>query len=753
METVALKRRERVNPGATITFPVTGMHCAGCQTTVQRALGAAPGVASANVNLVTAEATVAYDPARTGPDALLTAVRESGYGAELPRLDRTAQEAQEEQDIEREREASEIWRRAIIALVAGGTAMTLAMVAPMASWSHLVQGALATIVMSWSGRGFYTRALVTARHGTATMDTLIALGTGAAWAYSVVVLLAPDLLATQGVRPEPYFEAVAVIIALVLLGQGLEARARRSTAAALRALASLAPRTARVERHGVEVDVAVSEVRAGDVLIVRPGEALAADGVVMDGESAVDESMLTGEPMPVDKRAGDRVVGGTINRSGTLRLRATTLGGESVIGRMLALMRAAQGSRAPIQALADRVSAVFVPVVLGIAILTFVAWVVLAPGPAVGRGLVAAVSVLIIACPCAMGLAVPTAVLVATGRGAQLGILFKGGDVLQRAASVHTVVFDKTGTLTAGRPAVSRVVSLVDAAADETLALAAAIESRSEHPLAGAIVAEARRRGLTVGAPTAFVTEAGGGASGQAGGRTVHVGSARWLAQWHIEVTSAEATMTEAAARAESVVLVAVDRKLAAVIALADPVKPEAREAVASLAARGISSVLLTGDGEATARAVAAQVGIVDVVAGVTPEGKVDEVRRRTTSRTGVAMVGDGINDAPALATADVGMAIGTGTDIAIEAADITLMRGDPRAAAQALALASATMRVMRQNLGWAFAYNVLMIPLAAGVFVPFSGWQLSPMLASAAMALSSVSVVGNSLRLRRWER
>jgi Cu+-exporting ATPase len=591
------------------------------------------------------------------------------------------------------------------------------------------------------------------------MNTLVAVGTGAAFVYSVIATVAPGFFISHGVAPDVYYEAVVIIIALILTGNAFEARAKRQTSAALRALARLRPETARVARDGREIDVPVEEVRGGEVIVVRPGERLPVDGEVLSGRSAVDESMLTGESLPVEKTAGDRVIGGTINRTGAFHYRATTLGADSVLAQIVKLMRDAQGSRAPIQRLADRVSAVFVPVVISLAVATFVAWFVAvhaggaSTGEAVVRAFAAAVAVLIIACPCAMGLAVPTAVMVSTGKGAELGVLIKGGEALQRAGDLTTVVLDKTGTVTEGRPTVTDVVLAPRApvAEDELLALVASLESLSEHPLADAVVSHAAERGLTLASAEAFASVTGRGATGVVGGRGVVVGNEALMRDWSVEVEPLRADADRLAGEAKTPMYAAVDGRLAGLIAVADPIKATSRDAIRRLRAMGLDVVLLTGDNQRTADAVARQAGVGRVVAGVLPAGKVDEVRRLQEAGEVVAMVGDGINDAPALAQADVGIAVGTGTDVAVEAADVALMRGDLTGVAEAIRLSRRTMRTMKQNLFWAFAYNVVGIPVAAGVLYPLLGLLLSPILASAAMAFSSVSVVTSSLRLRRF--
>ena len=777
-----------VGPGQRrITIPVTGMTCAACSGRVQRALSRQPGVVDAAVNLMLANATVVYDPSRTSPEALVEAIRATGYGAELPAPERTAFEEQEERDRAQAKEFRELARKAIVSLLAGVLAM-LASMPLMASAAHdahaatadpfmrwvmgwlspvlerampwlyaipspvLTYGLLAVTVfiMAWAGRHFYTRAWSAFRHHSADMNTLIAVGTGAAFLYSVAATVAPGFFLSRGIAPDVYYEAVIIIIALILTGNALEARAKRQTSAALRALADLQPPTARVERDGREADIPVEQVREGDIVVVRPGERIPVDGEIVSGASAVDESMLTGESLPVEKTVGDAVIGGTINRTGAFRYRATTLGEASVLARIVRLMREAQGSRAPIQKLADRISGVFVPVVIQIAIATFAVWYVLADAAPAVRGMAAAVAVLIIACPCAMGLAVPTAVMVATGRGAALGILIKGGEALQRAGDVTTVVLDKTGTVTEGKPAVTAVVPVPGVDEAELLWLAGSLEASSEHPLAEAIVQRASEAGRVLVRAGSFESLTGLGAQGVVAGHTVLVGNATLMRDRGVDVAPLAARAEQLAEQGCTPVYVAVDGALAGLIAVADPIRPASRSAIARLQRMGLDVVMLTGDNERTARAVAREAGITRVVAGVLPDGKVAEIERLKAEGRVVAMVGDGINDAPALARADVGIAIGTGTDIAVEASDITLMRADLNGVADAIALSRRTMRTMKQNLFWAFIYNVIGIPVAAGVLYPAFGVLLSPVLASAAMAFSSVSVVSNSLRLQR---
>ena len=740
-----------------ITIPVTGMHCAACQSRVQTALKETAGVEDATVNLMLNNAVVTYDEAAVEPGKLVEAIESTGYQAKLPETGTSAFGEQEEQERAHAAEYADLRRKTIISLVIAALTMLLPL---MLSGSMLVMGgtplawvllALTSLVVFWTGRHFYTRAWRAFRHHSADMNTLIALGTGAAFGYSVVATVAPGFFTARGVEPELYYEAVAAIIGLILLGNTFEARAKRQTTAALRALAELQPKTVRVTRNLKEVEIPIEELEPGDIYVVKPGERIAADGEVISGSSAVDESMLTGESMPVTKKKGDRIVGGTINRTGALKAKATTLGEASALARIVKLMRDAQGSRAPIQNLADRVSGVFVPVVISIAIATFAAWYVMDAGPV--TALVTAVTVLIIACPCAMGLAVPTALMVASGTGARLGVLIKGGEALQRARSVGVVVLDKTGTVTAGQPTVTDVMlsgnrsaPSLDSAEASVLRLAAAVEASSEHPLADAIVRAAKERSMELPEARDFESRTGQGAIGFVEGERIIVGNAALLKELGVDVGELESRASQLASNGRTPVYVAIGEAAAAVLGIADPIKPTSREAIASFKRMGLEVVMLTGDARATAESVAREAGVDRVVAEVLPDQKVAEIRRLQESGKVVAMAGDGINDAPALAQADVGIAMGTGTDIAMEAGDITLIRGDLRAAVDAIRLARRSMRIMKQNLFWAFIYNVVGIPLAAAGL-------LSPVVASAAMAFSSVSVVGNSLRLRNSGR
>ena len=741
-------------PTMRITIPVGGMTCAACQASVQRALSKEPGVLDASVNLMTESAGVTFDPAVTTPSALVGAIQRSGYEARLPSPASDTFEEQEAREREQAREYDTLRRKAIVSGIIGVVAMLASM--PMMSggahpsvlgWTLL---AVTVFVMAWAGRHFYVRGWRGLRRRSPDMNTLIAIGTGAAFLYSVTATIAPQLFVRHGLAPDVYYEAVIIIIALILTGNTLEARAKRNTASALRALANLQPRTARLEHGANDVDVPVEQVRRGDIVLVRPGERIPVDGEIIAGESAVDESMITGEWMTVSKRPGDRVTGGTINRSGAFRYRATTLGADSVLARIVRVMRDAQASRAPVQALADRISAIFVPTVLAIAVATFAVWMLVGGPSSLAQALAASVSVLIIACPCAMGLAVPTAVMVATGRGAQMGLLIKGGEALQRAGEVTLVALDKTGTLTEGRPTVTDITpATADYTADELLRLAASVEAASEHPLAEAIVRQASLRGVVPERAETFEARPGRGVRATTGGRSVAVGNEAFMRELRLDVAPLGAELTRVAEAGKTPVLVAIDGTLAGLFAIADPLRPTTIEAVRALRGRGLEVALITGDHERTARAIAREIGIDRVIAGVSPEGKVAEVERLRANGHVVAMVGDGINDAPALASADVGIAIGTGTDIALEAADVALMRSDPRGIVSAIDLSRRTMRTMRQNLFWAFIYNVIGIPIAAGVLYPAFGLLLNPIVASAAMAFSSVSVVMNSLRLR----
>ena len=719
---------------------ISGMTCASCVARIERKLGRLEGVESASVNLATERASVAYDPNRVSPSQLIGAIEAAGYGA-APVMEDVA--PGEDADEVRRRELGRRRRLLALGVALSAAVLALAMIPglmafpTMASHNYLLAG-LALPVWAYVGRGFHRGALVNARHGAANMDTLISLGSSVAYLYSLGVTVA-------GSDQPVYFDTAALIVTLIYLGKYLEAAAKGRTGEAIARLAGLQPRTARVVRNGHERDIPMAQVVLGDTLLVRPGERMPADGVVLAGEGVVDESMLTGESLPVAKAPGDGVIGATINGTGLLRVQATAVGRDSVLAGIIRLVEQAQGSKAPVQRLADRISAVFVPVVLGLAALTFLGW--LLTGHGAGQALVPAIAVLVIACPCALGLATPTAIMVGTGRGASMGILIKGGESLERIRSLTAVALDKTGTVTEGRPRLTDVLPLAGLPAGEILRLAAGVERASEHPLGQALVRGAEERGLALPpTPDSFRSVTGGGVQGIVEGHAVVVGSRRLLADRGIDAAGAEAALGALEAGGKTALLVAVDGALAGVVAVADTVKAGAPEAVAALRALGLEVALITGDNRRTAEAVARQAGIERVLAEVRPEEKAAEIARLQGEGRVVAMVGDGINDAPALARADVGIAMGTGTDVAMAAADITLVRGDLRSVPEAIALSRATMRIIRQNLFWAFFYNMILVPLAAFGLV-------DPIFAAAAMALSSVTVIGNSLRLGRFGR
>ncbi len=610
--------------------------------------------------------------------------------------------------------------------------------------------ALAAPVQFWAGWPFYRAAWAAARHGGTDMNTLVAVGTSAAWGYSAVAVLWPGALAIPGQSPQVYFDTSAVIVTLILLGRTLEARAKGHASDAIRRLMGLAPRLATVLRDGGELHVPVDQIKVGDVILVRPGEKVPVDGTVNDGHSTVDESMLTGEAIPVEKRGGSDVIGGTLNKTGTFRFTATRVGRETALAQIIELVRRAQGSKAPIQRVADKVAGIFVPVVLGIAGATFLAWLALGPAPALTHALVAAVAVLIIACPCSLGLATPTAIMVGTGRGAELGVLIKGGETLEGAHRITTVVFDKTGTLTHGRPEVTDVV-VRGAGEGDLLQMAASVEHASEHPLAQAVTAAAKSAGLKLLNVERFSALPGRGVEATVQGARVLLGNARLMREQDVALGWAEQELLRLADEGKTPVVVARQGTVLGIVAVQDAPKPEAHDAIAALHQRGLKVAMITGDHAATAAAVARTLGIDTVLAEVLPGDKAAEVARLQAAGEVVAMVGDGINDAPALAKADVGIALGTGTDVAMETADVTLLRGDLNGVVTAIDLSRRTMRTIRQNLFWAFGYNTAGIPVAAGVLYPFTGLLLSPMIAALAMAFSSVSVVTNSLRLRRF--
>jgi P-type Cu+ transporter len=738
---------------------VTGMTCAACSARVERALSKVDGVLSASVNLATERATLRYLPDVAPVSRLTDAIRDAGYDV-LEQAER-----QSRSDAERERreaERRELWTAVLIAGALTVPIFALDMgamlIPPVGDWLHALIPmqtmayllfVLATGVMFGPGLRFFQKGWPALRRAAPDMNSLVMIGTSAAYGYSLVATFTPWLLPEGTVFV--YYEAAAVIVTLILLGRYFEAAAKGRTGEAIRALMRLQPRTARVERDGVELEVDVDAVRRGDVVAVRPGERVPVDGVVVAGESYVDESMISGEPIPVAKRAGDPITGGTINTNGSLRFEARAVGADTVLAQIIAMVEAAQGAKLPIQALVDRVVRVFVPVVLAIATLTLVTWLIFGPEPALTFALVNTVAVLIIACPCAMGLATPTSIMVGTGKAAEMGVLFRNGVALQGVGQADVVALDKTGTLTKGRPEVTDVVTADGFDEATLLTLVGAVEADSEHPIAGAMVAAARSNGGELPRVEGFEATPGFGVAGRVEGRTVQVGAGRYLQRLGIDPGPLGGAVQRLSDEGKTAVYVAIDGRAAGVIAVADALKPSSAEAVAALHALGKRVAMITGDDARTARAIAKQLGIDEVLAEVLPDGKAEAVRGLQAAGRKVAFVGDGINDAPALAQADVGLAIGTGTDVAIESADVVLMSGDLRNVPNAIALSRATLRNIRQNLFWAFAYNTLLIPVAAGVLYPAFGLLLSPIFAAAAMGLSSVFVVTNALRLRRF--
>ncbi|MFT6273442.1 MAG: Cu+-exporting ATPase [Dinoroseobacter sp.] len=733
---------------------IENMSCASCVGRAERALMAHPGVVTASVNLATETAHVTYLAGGTDADTLAQVVTDAGYPARSmdgeQTQDASARKADEAEDLRRSFLLAFALALPVFVLEMGSHLIPAIHTAIMQTigfqTSWMIQFALTTVLLLGPGRRFYTTGYPALLRRAPDMNSLVALGTSAAYGFSVVALFAPALLpaASRAV----YFEAAAVIVTLILLGRWLEARAKGRTGAAIAKLVRLAPSTARVERDGVLSDVAVVELRLGDLIHIRPGERLAADGLVASGSSYIDEAMITGEPLPVAKVLGDPVTGGTVNGTGALTVTATAVGADTTLAQIIRLVEDAQGSKLPIQALVDRVTLWFVPAVLAIALVTVLAWVLFGPEPALTHALVAGVAVLIIACPCAMGLATPTSIMVGTGRAAELGVLIRKGVALQALSDVAVVAFDKTGTLTMGKPVLTDFEVIDGQDAGAILADVASLEQASEHPIAEALVKAAQAKGLVMQTPEDVVAVVGHGVRGHVDGRALLVGAARMMVAEGIEVGELGMRADGFADAGKTPVFVARDGKCVASFAVADTVKASSAEAIRALHAMGLRTVMITGDAQGAADAIARQLGIDEVVAEVLPSGKTDALERLKVHGK-VAFVGDGINDAPALAAADVGLAIGTGTDIAIEAADVVLMSGDVQGVARAVDISRRTMRNIRQNLFWAFAYNVALIPVAAGVFYPAFGWQLSPILAAGAMALSSVFVLSNALRLK----
>ncbi|WP_343080878.1 heavy metal translocating P-type ATPase [Ostreiculturibacter nitratireducens] len=740
----------------TARLDVDGMTCASCTGRVERTLMAQPGVLAAEVNLATKGATVRYAAGVTSPTELAMAVGKAGYEAR-PSADSAPEARLDRAAAEIARLRRDFYLSAVLSLPVVVLAMGPHMYPPMHHWiaatigettSWLIQMVLTALVLIFPGRRFLTIGIPALLKGVPEMNSLVAIGALAGFAYSSVATLAPSLLPEHA--RAVYFEAAAVIVTLILLGRLLEARAKGQAGEAIKRLVGLRPETATVERPGGSVVIPITELRPGDIVLLSPGERVAADGVVTDGETWIDESMLTGEPAPVAKRPGDPVTGGTVNGTSALSFRVTAVGADTVLSRIVRMVEDAQGGKLPVQALVDRITRWFVPVVMTLSAITFLLWLALGPAPSITNALVAAISVLIIACPCAMGLATPVSILVGTGRGAELGLLYRRGDALQRLAETGIVAFDKTGTLTEGTPRVTAIACADGMDEARVLTLAASVEARSEHPLARAITAEAGSRGLMLLKPARVAATPGKGLTAEVEGTRVVVGNRAMLVAEGIDPAALAARATALAEEAMTPVFVALDGKAVAILGISDPVKPGARVAIEALHGMGLKTAMISGDMRATADAVARSLGIDRVVAEVLPEGKVAALATLREDASTLAFVGDGINDAPALASSDVGLAIGTGTDVAIESAEVVLMTGDPGAVSDAIRLSRATMRNIRQNLFWAFGYNVVLIPVAAGVLYPLNGLLLSPMLAAGAMALSSVFVVTNALRLRR---
>jgi len=745
----------------TTELGIEDMTCASCVGRVEKALRQIPGVIEANVNLAPERARVRHSAGIVTTAMLEAAVEQAGYKAR--RLSAATASSDDQDSERRENEARGLRRSLLIAALLTLPVFVLEMgshlIPAMHHWvlgvlgeqrNGYLQFVLTTLVLFGPGLRFFRKGVPALLRGAPDMNSLVSVGTAAAYGYSVVATFIPQVL-PQGTA-NIYFEAAAVIVTLILLGRTLEARAKGRTSQAIKRLVGLQAKTARVERNGETLEIPLDQVTTGDVVFVRPGEKIPVDGQVVEGASYVDESMITGEPVPVSKSVGAEVVGGTINKTGAFSFRVTKVGANTVLAQIIRLVEEAQGSKLPIQALVDKVTLWFVPAVMAAAALTFLIWLIFGPTPALTFALVNAVAVLIIACPCAMGLATPTSIMVGTGRAAELGVLFRKGEALQALRDVSVIALDKTGTLTKGRPELTDLVPAEGFDYDEVLALVAAVETRSEHPIAEAIVAAAKQRDLKIAAIEAFDATPGFGVSAKVSGRTVSVGADRFMTQLGLDVASFLPAAQRLGEQGKSPLYAAIDGRLAAVIAVADPIKETTPEAIKALHALGLKVAMITGDNAATASAIARQLGIDEVAAEVLPDGKVAALKQFRSHGARVAFVGDGINDAPALAEADVGLAIGTGTDVAIEAADVVLMSGDLRGVANAIALSQATIRNIKQNLFWAFAYNAVLIPVAAGMLYPINGTLLSPIFAAAAMALSSVFVLGNALRLKRFQ-
>lgn len=743
-------------PKNRIVLPIKGMSCASCVEAVRLALSLLDGVISASVNFAAENATIEYFPSRIGIREFKKAVRDAGYDVV---------EAEKGEDIvEKEQREREAAYADLKAKVIAGACLTLPLFILM-QWdsiglsrifalpmhvNFLLQFIIETPVQFWIGRQFYAGAVAAARHRTTNMNTLIAVGTSSAYIYSVAATFFPSLFEIKGYSASVYFDTAATIIVLILLGRLFEARAKGRTSEAIKKLVGLQARTARVIKNGGETDIPVEEVELGDIIIVRPGEKIPVDGVIRDGYSSVDESMVTGESIPAEKSAGDAVIGATINKTGSFRFEATRVGRDTMLHHIIDMVQSAQGSKPPIARMADLIASYFVPAVMGIAALTFIVWYFFGPAPAFTYAVLNFIAVLIIACPCALGLATPTSIMVGTGKGAENGILIRSGEALETAHKISAVIFDKTGTLTRGRPEVTDVLGQ-GLSENEILFYAASAEKNSEHPLGESIIRKAKDGKIDIGDPENFLAVPGHGIKATIRGDRVLLGNERLMEGEDIDISVLKQDALRLSQQGKTPVFLSINNKASAIVAVADTLKEDSINAVRSLHDLGIEVVMLTGDNKRTAEAIGRQAGIDRVLAEVLPEEKAEEVRKLQAEGKTVAMVGDGINDAPALARADIGIAIGTGTDVAMEASDITLIGGDLRGVVTAIALSKATMRNIKQNLFWAFAYNVILIPVAAGLLFPFSGTLLNPMLAAAAMGFSSVTVVTNALRLKRF--
>lgn len=760
----------------TNTLKLQGMSCASCARSVEDAIRSVPGVADVNVNFGAEQATLQYDPKRTNLEQIQHAIVEAGYGSYSLQDQEFITDETEAEKTARVREFRHLRTKVIISgvisviIITGSLPMMIGLPLPVAlAWLHnpWLQLVLSVPVF-WAGAEFFVNAWKALKRHTATMDTLVALGTGSAYLYSIVATVFPRFFIAQGLNADVYYEAANVIITLILLGRLLETRARGQTSEAIRKLIGLQARDARIIRNGQELEVPIQDVQIGDIVIVRPGEKIPVDGEVVDGTSTIDESMVTGESVPTKKQSGDEVIGATINKTGSFRFRATRVGKDTVLAQIVQLVQQAQGSKAPIQRLADQVTGWFVPVVIAVAITTFLIWFNVMGN--VTLALITTVGVLIIACPCALGLATPTSVMVGTGKGAENGILIKGAESLELAYQIEAIVLDKTGTITEGKPTVTDFISNVGSANElKLLRLAASVERNSEHPLAEAVVRYAQSQEITLNEVQNFEAIAGSGVEGTVSNHFVQIGTQRWLNELSIDTTATQAEKNRLEALGKTVILIAVDHQLQGLMGISDALKPSSAQAIRALQRLGLEVVMLTGDNQQTADAIAREVGIQNVIAEVRPDQKSavilaiqrGQIGKRSTTQTKprqhskskiVAMVGDGINDAPALAQADVGIAIGTGTDVAIAASDITLISGDLQSIVTAIQLSRATIRNIRQNLFFAFIYNTVGIPIAAGILFPIFGWLLNPIIAGGAMALSSVSVLTNALRLRNFK-